>query len=483
MARVAFCQDTFVEYMGYMSMSAVLKEAGHEVRVFCDSQSGGNSFLRQVLEFRPQIAGFSVLTPTLPWALETAARIKRETGVLTVFGNVHAIVRPEIIENDAVDLVCLGEGEYCMRALCDALDKGSEYVHLPGFHVKKDGIIHRNPMRETLADLDKLPYPDRQLYNRYRFFRHSRYLKVSIGRGCPHSCTFCYNPLLREKYKGRRYIRRMQPENAVAMLEHLIAEHPVNVKYIIFIDEVLWVSNEWLREFFALYRDRIGLPFTGNYRFGAIEEDDIRLLAEAGSDGLLVACETADEKKRFELMEKKVTNEQIIRITGLLRKYGIAYGMTQLFGLPGDTFEKYVEELSFYRDLDPIILSTFFFYPYPGIALQDNPDVQRLMPADDSCNYTLHNGMFLELPDRDRISNLKNVYHLCMKYPRVQPLLLWLCRFRIPILFKLLFMLHFTYYIFRIERANLYQFLVHLKTFAVNPVLRKLNHSFLKWRR
>jgi hypothetical protein len=33
--------------------------------------------------------------------------------------------------------------------------------------------------------------------------------------------------------------------------------------------------------------------------------------------------------------------------------------------------------------------------------------------------------------------------------------------------------LHFTYYIFLFERVSFYQFLVHVKNFAINPFLRK----------
>src|SRR5687768_444139 len=112
MARVAFLQDVFVEYMGFMSMSAVLKQAGHTVELFIDDQSNEDAFDADVKAFRPDIVGFSILSPSVPWALNTARRLKSEIATLTIFGNVHAITSPQIIDDPCVDIVCLGEGEY-----------------------------------------------------------------------------------------------------------------------------------------------------------------------------------------------------------------------------------------------------------------------------------------------------------------------------------------------------------------------------------
>ncbi|MEZ5416725.1 MAG: cobalamin-dependent protein [Vicinamibacterales bacterium] len=62
MARIAFCQDVVVEYMGFMAMAAVLKQAGHVVEVFIDPQTRRERFLNEVRAFRPDLVGFSILT-------------------------------------------------------------------------------------------------------------------------------------------------------------------------------------------------------------------------------------------------------------------------------------------------------------------------------------------------------------------------------------------------------------------------------------
>ena len=97
MARIALCQDLMIEYMGLMYISAVLKKAGHVVEVFIDEQTDERRFLAELASFKPDIVGFSILTPSVPWALETGRRVKETIGAVTVYGNVHAIVCPQII--------------------------------------------------------------------------------------------------------------------------------------------------------------------------------------------------------------------------------------------------------------------------------------------------------------------------------------------------------------------------------------------------
>jgi radical SAM superfamily enzyme YgiQ (UPF0313 family) len=159
------------------------------------------------------------------------------------------------------------------------------------------GIV-RNANRHDLVDVETLPFHDREIYNKYGFFRHSHYLRVMAGRGCPFHCSFCTNPVLMDHFGGKRYIRKRSPGSMIAEIEHTIARHPHTVKFLFFIDEVLWVKNDWLREFFQLYKERIRLPFTGNFRFGAIQEEDVKLLADAGATGLIFATETGDEAQR-----------------------------------------------------------------------------------------------------------------------------------------------------------------------------------------
>lgn len=476
MARIALCQDVLVEYMGYMSMSAALKQAGHDVEIFVDTGRGPAALAREVARFAPHVAGFSTLTPCVPWALETAALVKREAHAATVFGNVHAILCPEIIGEPAVDMVCRGEGEAPMLELAARMDSGAAFNDIPGLWVKNSEGVHKNPL-PPLLDLDALPRHDRGLYDKYSFFRNSRYLRFLLGRGCPFRCAYCSNAALLERM-GAGYVRKRDPAAAVDELEDLA--HRRKPKFIYFIDEVLWVNNDWLRAFLTLYEQRVGLPFSANYRYGNISGGDLALLRRAGCRLMILAVESGDETQRRDLLNKQVSDSQIIDTARRLRAHGIQINVNVMFGLPGDTADAHVRRLALFRELKPAYLWTAFFQPYPGLKLSDDPSVRAISPASADFQKTFHHDMVLNLPGRAHLMNLKKIYYLLVKFPALAPLLLPLTKYRIPLLFDTLFLFHFTYYIFKFEHVSIRQYLQHVRTFAINPLIAKFTRTKAK---
>lgn len=476
MARVALLQDIVIEYMGYMCLSAVLKQAGHEVEVFIDEQTNRTRFISEVAAFRPDVICFSLLTPSVPWALRLAPMLKDATNAVVIAGNVHVAMCPEIVEEPGIDIACLGEGEMPMLQLCAAIDAGASIADIPGVWVKTAEGIQKNPKLEDTVDMDAAPYLDRPLYNKYRYFRSAFTLRIMLGRGCPFRCSFCSNPVMMDKLGGmRKFVRKRSPENAVAEIEHLIRNHTRKVRYIQFTDEVFWVRNDWLREFLVLYKERIGLPFKANFRFGGLTEEDVKLIAWAGGQSFLLAVETADEEQRRGLMNKPVTNEQILRLAEWMHKYRISFGASSFFGLPGRDAEAHRKQLSFYRQIRPKYLWTTFFQPYPGLALTSHPEMKPLLPEGRDFNsYMFYQELYLNLPDAVRLTNLRKAYFFMMKYPRLEGPLYWMTQFKIPVFFDLLFLFGYcTSFILWWDKLSLYQWFYNFKLFLLNPVLRR----------
>ena len=383
MARVAFCQDTLIEYMGYMQMASVLQAEGHEVEVFFDDQLHPEQFVGEVAAFRPDVIGFSVLTPSRSWAIRTAGALKSSTAAVTVVGNVDAILNGEaFVDDGAFDLICTGEGELAMVDLCRCIDAGEEWSTISGFWHVRAGSVQRNEKRGELVDMEVLPLIDRSIYDKFSFFRRSPYLRVYAGRGCPFRCSFCSNTTMTDAYGGlKTYLRKNTPEGFVRHIEELVASRPNTIRRIFIIDEVLWFDRTWLREFLELYRDRVGIPFTMNFKFnGGVREEDVRLMGEAGAVAVCVATETGDEELRRGLLNKPVSNAHILEVAGWMHKYGVDFGSSAFFGLPGQTFEHHIKELEFYRKVGPRYLWTTFFQPYPGIRLTQEDSIAAVRP-------------------------------------------------------------------------------------------------------
>ncbi len=147
MAKIAFIQNIFYEYLGVMYLSAVLKNAGHTVEIFI-VPSDEEKALSCIAAFQPDIAGFSCTTGIHEWALAFGARIKKSIDCRVVFGGPHATYFPDIINEPPVDIVCRGEGEAALLELADKIDQGLPLTDTLSCWLKlPDGIV-KNEQRQ-----------------------------------------------------------------------------------------------------------------------------------------------------------------------------------------------------------------------------------------------------------------------------------------------------------------------------------------------
>src|SRR5262245_9575398 len=127
------------EQLGISMLSAVLRRSGHEtalvftpalfndryyfdVPVLRDVFNRDRFLIDEIAALEPDLLAFSVRTPTYQWALQIARQAKARLAMPVIFGGVHPSAVPEIcLENEAVDFVCVGEGEHAIVALCDEL--------------------------------------------------------------------------------------------------------------------------------------------------------------------------------------------------------------------------------------------------------------------------------------------------------------------------------------------------------------------------
>ena len=92
-----------------------------------------------------------------------------------------------------------GKGMRLFRSSCRPVEHGTPH----GNHSQSVGEeewrrFTRNEVRPLVADLDQLPFYDRSLYKSYDLYTRPGYdllyhQVIMTGRGCPKTCTFCFN--------------------------------------------------------------------------------------------------------------------------------------------------------------------------------------------------------------------------------------------------------------------------------------------------
>ena len=132
MTRVLWVEKQIdYEPQGIMSMSAVLKEAGHEVALAICAQEDP---VQLAQEFQPDIVGYSMMTGSQHYYFKVNRRIKEGLGdkpVMSIFGGPHPTFFPDMIHEDGVDGVCVGEGEGPLVDLANALGNGGFHPDIP----------------------------------------------------------------------------------------------------------------------------------------------------------------------------------------------------------------------------------------------------------------------------------------------------------------------------------------------------------------
>ena len=150
--------------------------------------------------------GISTLTSNyLTVELEISEAIKREHGdkVKVVWGGHHPSLCPETtLKEDCIDYIVVGEGEEAIVSLAEVLQKGEKqngeqkhWRNEPGIGYREGNKNIINP-KALLPDLEPHAYAwdliDVEKYLNPEF-GYKRVLSYISSKGCPYTCTFCYN--------------------------------------------------------------------------------------------------------------------------------------------------------------------------------------------------------------------------------------------------------------------------------------------------
>ena len=216
--------------IGIMSLSSVLKRAGHEVVMFDQAhpETPNEVIVAKVGAWKPDLVGLSFLSTTsYPYAKMLARTLRAANPALKLaFGGVFATLNSDLIKRQVpeVDFVCRGDGEQLILDLLDHLDDPSP---VPGVTWQaKDGTVRTNPSRPLDRNLDQWPFPDREGLD-LDFVESmpldvpvvlslERFTTMQTSRGCPWPCVFCDIPIFNEgKWRSR------SPEHVVAEMKQL----------------------------------------------------------------------------------------------------------------------------------------------------------------------------------------------------------------------------------------------------------------------
>lgn len=380
--KIKFLLVMFAPYrtvqMQIAALSAFLKECGCEVSYLELIIFSGDTLEKfkaaiktAVLKSQPDLVGFSSYDMNYHLIVEAARYIKgiRPDTKIIVGGHNATLAPDDYMQIDAVDYVCLGEGEPVLNDLLCAMSLGGDMETIKGLYFRRsDKKIIRNPARNLVEDLDVLPNLDRMIVDAQQ--REIDYLPMFVGKGCPYSCTYCANNDMKNIYPNQnKYVRYRSPENIIN--EIMECKKNYEFKYVYFYDDIFAFDYKWLEKFGELYRASFrDMPFHCLLRPEiATNEKCLKLLHDAGCNAISMGVESGSEKFRRLILGRKMTNETMIKAAKAIKKYGMELYAFMMVGLPGETFFDMLQSLWLNFKIGAKGVQTGIYYPIKKTAL------------------------------------------------------------------------------------------------------------------
>jgi anaerobic magnesium-protoporphyrin IX monomethyl ester cyclase len=334
--------------LGLPIIAAKLKQHGHDVLIYSPQMAP----LVWDDVYDAALVGISSTTSTATTAYEFADQL-RAHGRRVVIGGSHVTFMAEEALQHA-DYVARGEGgEQLMLELIDALEGRRELADVGGLSYMADGEAVHNPLRERLAALDELPFPDLEAIVGHE---HLHTMPIMTSWGCPFACNFCSVTAM----FGRKYRFR----SAESVLAEIKEKQP---KRIFFYDDNMAADKKRLKHLLQLMIDEgLDIPWSAQVRTDVVRDPELlSLMQRSGCQVVYLGLESVNQDT-LDGFEKSQTVEDIERSIKVLHEYGIcSHGMFVL-GADTDTVQTVRDTVTFAKKnrIDTVMLN--ILTPLPG---------------------------------------------------------------------------------------------------------------------
>ena len=388
------------------------------------------------------------MTPDVKWLFSLSSQIKKRFNIPIIVGGAHASSCPEIIKDPNIDYVVIGEGEYTFLLFIKLYFKWDKESEIDGLITKATQKEFYYRAGNLINNLDELPFEDRNIYyRRYPSLRDVSLKQFISGRGCPFDCNFCFNSFYKTLFKGKgNYVRRKSPEYFVDEIKRVKDNY--NLKSLFFADDLFALDLKWLSEFSELFVKEINLPFMCTAIANLITDEIAKILKAAGCNCVSFGIETGNEDKRKNILNKNISNDEIKKCAGILKKYGIKIQTSNIFVFPGETIKDAFQTIRLNSEIGTDYMFSTLMMPLPKTRIECIAKDQNILPCDYnySCLPTsFHSASIFNFKNVNVLENIHKISYIAMKLPQYEKFFRWLVKKNWKRLFFILFAISFMY--------------------------------------
>lgn len=352
--------------LGICYLGAVLKDI-KGVKIFLKDYElapfSEGVFRKDLSKLNIDVLGVSFRTASYRSAKKFIGEAKDiKKGIFIVAGGHHATAFPEETLIDLqCDAVIRGEGEYAFKELAERLMKNLSLEGLEGITYKNgDSEVINNKPRPPIEDINKLPWPARDLLNPDDY----SVMTILTSRGCPFNCIYCDKGISTRKVKFR------SADDIFEEMKYIAVK--LNKKRLYIVDDHFFLNRKTLEPVLnRMIDERIGVRWVCQARVDGISGDILRKAKDAGCEQIIFGIETGDETE-LKYIRKDTTLAEAESIVRLTKKAGITARVNFMIGFPVSTRETITNTINFARKLRPDIVRFFAVSPLPNTDLWDD---------------------------------------------------------------------------------------------------------------
>ena len=347
--------------LGISYISSSLKQAGYTTEIIYCTTFTFNNGITKYIKHNPQVFAISITAQEDVFLLiKFIEQIKRE------YNNAKIIVGGPIVTIDTenifkkiqqTDAICIGAGEKAIAEYVKQVEKG-KYQKTDNLWIKdNNGHIIKCDRVLSIENLDELPYPDREGWNRWII--PTKNYAISINRGCIYNCTFCNNNILKSK-SNNRYFQERSAENILTEIDFIVKEY--SAKNIMLVGESAITNVDKFRRLCLALKnynnsltDKIQFEININFTPNLLNEDldIIYLMKEANFKLLKFSLESGSYEIRKLLGKPSYQNKEIIEFFNILHKLNFNTLCWVIYCHPFETRKTYYETLDCLRQCKP----------------------------------------------------------------------------------------------------------------------------------
>ncbi|MBI3019409.1 MAG: B12-binding domain-containing radical SAM protein [Deltaproteobacteria bacterium] len=380
---------------GVAILSSLLKKDGHEVQYILIHDRMGYKWSewqhwlsRKLEEFNPHLIGHSVMTPQYKYTRILGAFINQHyPDIVQVVGGPHPSQYPNEVFNEGsefIDLICLGEADYAFPQFLKMNPEESMAARTYRTDIRNlwfkfdDGRVVKNP-NDIFVDLSKLPPEDKSVFDLDKYIlEKGNQIEVTVGRGCPYKCTYCFNESYFDLYKKdnpilkiKDFLRFKDMDVIFEEIHEALKLSKIPIRALSFVDDNFLINKDFLEKFCLRYKEEVGLPFVVNVHPLTLNEYKGKLIGEAGVISMRFGVEAGSERLRKDILDRQTPEVAIHRAFDIARKFNVMPSSYNMIGIPTEAKDEVLETLKLNGRLSPDVVKIMTFYPFHGTRLYE----------------------------------------------------------------------------------------------------------------